>query len=371
VLDMREARPPIPRIVASTLQDIDTLSEIREEDTMQLKPIHEQVIAVVGASSGIGRAVALAFARRGAKVVAAARGEPGLRSLTDEIRRAGGEAEYVVADVADYNQVRAIADRAIEQYGRLDTWVHCAAVALYATFEQTTPEEFRRVIEVNLLGQAYGAMVALPHLKRTGRGALIHISSIEARRAFPYHSAYAASKHGIAGMLDALRLELEHAGVPISVTNIMPGSINTPLFDKARTKIGVKPMGMPPIYQPDIVVDAILYAAENPVRDIVVGGAAKLFSTAQRVSPGMVDAMQLRTAFAGQKTDEPKSADAPHNLFEPIAGYDQVTGDFGDQALQHSASNWLDMHPTARDFAIGTGLVAGAALLVRAFRGAE
>ena len=337
---------------------------------MQLKPIHEQVVTVVGASSGIGRAAALEFARQGAKVVVAARGEPGLRSLVDQIRGAGGEAEYVVADVTDYHQVRAIADRAVESYGGLDTWVHCAAVALYAMFEQTTPEEFRRVIEVNLLGQAYGAMVAVPHLRHTGRGALIHVSSIEARRAFPYHSAYAASKHGIAGMLDALRLELQDEGLPISVTNIMPGSINTPLFNKARTKIGVKPMGMPPIYQPDIVVNAILYAAENPVRDIVVGGAAKLFSTAQRISPAMVDAMLLRTAFAGQKTDEPKSADAPDNLFEPIGGYDQVTGDFDDQALQHSTSNWLDMHPAAREFAIGVGLVAGAVLLARAFRGA-
>jgi hypothetical protein len=120
------------------------------------------------------------------------------------------------------------------------------------------------------------------------------------------------------------------------VTNIMPASINTPFFDKARTKLGVKPMGMPPIYQPSVVVDAILYAAENRVRDIVVGGAGNAISMTQRLSPRLMDALLLRTAFEGQRTDQPKSDDAPSNLFGPIAGYDRVEGDFGDQApAQH------------------------------------
>jgi NAD(P)-dependent dehydrogenase (short-subunit alcohol dehydrogenase family) len=339
-----------------------------QEAKMQLKPINEQVVAVVGASSGIGRAAALAFAQRGAKVVAAARGEPGLRSLVDEVRQAGGEADYVVADVAHYDEVKAIADRAVERFGRLDTWVGCAAVSVYAIFEHTTPEEFKQVIDVNLLGQAYGAMVALPHLKREGRGALIHISSVEGRRALPYHRAYAASKHGIIGFLDALRLELQHENVPINVTAIMPASINTPFFNKARTKIGVKPMGMPPIYQPDIVVDAILYAAEHEVRDIVVGVAGKVISMTQRLAPRTMDTMLERTAFEGQKTDEPKRPDDPNALFEPIAGYDRVTGDFGSQALQRSAATWMDTHPAARDFALGAAAVAGVAYLVRALR---
>jgi NAD(P)-dependent dehydrogenase (short-subunit alcohol dehydrogenase family) len=335
---------------------------------MELKPIRDQVVAIVGASSGIGRGAALAFAGRGAKVVVAARGEAGLRSLVDEIQAAGGQAAAVVADVAAFEQVKAIADTAVERYGQLDTWVHCAAVSLYATFEQTTPEEFRQVIGVNLIGQAYGAMVALPYLKRAGRGALIHISSIEARRALPYQSAYAASKHGIAGMLDALRLELEHEGVPISVTNIMPASINTPFFDKARTKLGVKPMGMPPIYQPNTVVDAILYAAENRVRDIVVGGAGNAISMTQRLSPRLMDALLLRTAFEGQRTDQPKRDDAPSNLFSPLAGYDRVEGDFGNQALQRSTATWLTTHRAARDFLLGAGLVAGVVALGRALR---
>src|ERR687894_1432376 len=201
---------------------------------MQLKPVDEQVVALMGASSGIGRESALRFARRGAKVVVSARGEDGLASLVDEIRSEGGQATYVVADTSEFEQVKAVADRAVEEHGRLDTWVHLAGVGLFATFEQTTPEEFARVIDVNLMGQVYGAMAALPHIKREGRGALIHISSVEAKRSFPLHSAYGASKHGIDGFLKALRLELKHERWLISVSQVMPATINTPFFDKGR-----------------------------------------------------------------------------------------------------------------------------------------
>jgi len=149
---------------------------------VQLKPVEEQVVVLMGASSGIGRESALRFAGRGTKVVVSARGEEGLDSLVQEIRDEGGEAITVPADTSDFEQVKAVADRAVEEYGALDTWVHLAGVGLFATFEQTTPEEFARVIDVNLMGQVYGAMAALPHVKREGRGALIHISSVEAKR---------------------------------------------------------------------------------------------------------------------------------------------------------------------------------------------
>jgi NAD(P)-dependent dehydrogenase (short-subunit alcohol dehydrogenase family) len=153
--------------------------------------------------------------------------------VNDRRRRAeGGDASYVVAEVTDFDQVKAVADRAVEEYGRLDTWVHLAAVGLFATFEQTTLQEFERVVDVNLMGQVYGAMAALPHLKREGRGALIHISSVEAKRSFPFHSAYGASKHGIDGFLEALRVELKREGSPISVTQVMPGTINTPFSSR-------------------------------------------------------------------------------------------------------------------------------------------
>lgn len=312
------------------------INKSKEIASVQLKPISQQVVVVVGASSGIGRETALKFAQRGAKVVVSARSQPGIDSLVDEIKSFTGEAIGILADVSDFNQVKAIADKAVEQYGRIDSWVHNAAVELYASFEQTTPEEFKRLIDVNLMGQVYGAMVALPHLKREGRGALIHVSSIEARRSLPLQSAYAAAKHGIDGFLESLRVELQHEKLPISVTNVMPASINTPLFSKARTKLGVKPQGVPPIYQPSLVSDAILDVAEHPKREVVVGGAGKIILLAQRISPSLVDAYMVRTAFKGQRTNEPKAPDAPDNLFEPLPGYYSIEGDFSDQAKSTS-----------------------------------
>jgi NAD(P)-dependent dehydrogenase (short-subunit alcohol dehydrogenase family) len=323
---------------------------------MQLKPVEEQVVVLMGASSGIGRETALRFAERGAKVVVSARGKEGLNSLVEEIRGKGGQATAVPAEVTEFEQVKAVADRAVEEYGTLDTWVHLAAVGLFATFDQTTPEEFKRVIDVNLMGQVYGAMAALPHLKREGRGALIHISSVEAKRSFPFHSAYGASKHGIDGFLEALRVELKHEGWPISVTQVMPGTINTPFFDKGRTKLGVKPVGIPPIYEPETVANIILYAAENPARDLVSGGAAQALILNQRLFPRMLDAiLTTRAGFSPQMTDEPRSEDDPDNLHAPIRGHDTAKNGF--RALSRSLYNWLQMHPTVkRGAAVATAL---------------
>ena len=329
---------------------------------MQFKPVGEQVVVLMGASSGIGRETAVRFARKGAKVVASARGEEGLDSLVQEIRDEGGEAIAVPADTSEFEQVKAVADRAVQEYGRLDTWVHLAAVGLFATFEQTTPEEFARVIDVNLMGQVYGAMAALPHIKREGRGALIHISSVEAKRSFPFHSAYGASKHGIDGFLEALRVELRHEGWPIGVTQVMPATINTPFFDKGRTKLGVKPVGVPPIYQPETVANMILYAGENPARDLVSGGAAQALILNQRLSPRILDAiLTTRVGFSPQKTEEPRSEDDPDNLYAPIQGHDTAKNGF--RALSRSLYNWLQMHPVVRrGAAVGTALGLMAAL---------
>ncbi len=324
---------------------------------MQLKPIYQQVVAVVGASSGIGRETALQFAARGAKVVISARSKEGLETLVEEIRSRGGEAIAIPADVSNFEQVQAIADKAVEQYGRLDTWVHAAATGVLARFDQIAPEEFQRVIDVNLMGQVYGAMAALPHLKREGRGALIHISSMEGRRSLPLQSPYCAAKHGIEGFLESLRVELQHEGIPISVTSVKPAVVNTPYYNKVRTKLGVKPTGIPPYYEPSLVADAILYVAENPTRDFIVGDVAKVLDLLQRLSPELVDALLLLIGFQGQRTNEPKSEDAPHNVFEPIQGYDKVEGDFGNLTIP-SITDWLDKNPLLKWGAIALGIAS-------------
>lgn len=331
---------------------------------MQLKPISQQVVTVVGASSGIGRETALRFAQRGAQVVVSARNQAGLDSLVNEIRQAGGQAAAIAADVSKFESLKAVAEFTVATYGRIDTWVHNAASGILARFEDITPEEFKRTIDVTLMGQVYGAKAALPHLKHEGQGALIHVSSMEGRRALPLQSPYSAAKHGLEGFLEALRVELQHDGIPISVTSIKPAVINTPFYNHVRTKIGVKPTGLPPYYSPRLVAEAILYVAEHPTRDYIVGDVGRILDLMQRLSPGLIDAILAAIAFPGQRTSEPKSEDAPNNLFAPMAGYDQVEGDFSSLTVP-SVSDWFAQHPKFTWGAIatvGAGVLAAIAL---------
>jgi NAD(P)-dependent dehydrogenase (short-subunit alcohol dehydrogenase family) len=276
--------------------------------------------------------------------VVAGRSLAALTSLVDEIRAQGGEAAAHETDVSEFEQLQALAERAVQLYGRIDTWVHSAAVSIYAPFQETQPDEFRRVIEVNLIGQAYGAMAALPYLKRAG-GALIHIGSVESKRGLPLHSAYSASKHGMIGFIDALRVELMHDGTPVSVTTILPAGINTPFFDKSRTRLGVKPRPSRPIYEPSLVAEAVLHAAEHPVREIYVGGAGRSLAWMQRLAPTLVDRLLSRFGYRPQMTDEAKTDQAPNNLYDHMEGYDQVQGSFNKEARSVSLYTGLKIHP--------------------------
>jgi NAD(P)-dependent dehydrogenase (short-subunit alcohol dehydrogenase family) len=299
-----------------------------------LKPIDEQVVVVVGCSSGIGRQVARRFAERGAKLALSGRDDAALSEVLDDVRaRGAADAIAVPADVADPEQLREVGRRAVEAFGRIDTWYQGAAASLYATFEETTPEEFRRVIEVNLLGQAYGAMAALPHLRAAGGGALIEVSSVEAEVPLPYQSAYAASKHGMAGFLRALRMEMKAEGAPIAVTQVLPAGIDTPLFANARTKLGVEPKPTQPVYDPDVVADLVLHAAEHPSDDLYAGGAGMLFALLRRVFPGTSEAVLARIGMPMQRTDKAKVADAPDNLHEALRETDKVHGGFGGRRV--------------------------------------
>jgi NAD(P)-dependent dehydrogenase (short-subunit alcohol dehydrogenase family) len=328
---------------------------------MKLKPISEQVVVLLGAASGIGRETALRFAERGAKVIVAARSEPGLASLVTEITTQGGEAAYAVCDVADYAQVEAVADLAVRRFGRIDTWVNVAAVSVYATFEDTTLDEVRRIMDVNFMGHVHGAKAALPHLRREGRGALIAISSVEGITSLPLHSIYAASKHAIEGWIDALRRELIADGVPISVTSIKPASINTPFFNNARSKMDVKPKGPPPIYAPSVVAECVLYAAEHPVRDLYAGGAGKMLATTQMLSPGLLDNVLARVGIPLQKTSDPD--DGEDALYAPRVQDDRIEGDFTTMEQHFSPYTWMETHPGTATMLAG-GLLFGVGRLL-------
>ena len=240
------------------------------------RPLREQVLVITGASSGIGRATAVEAGRRGAAVVLAARNVRGLHEAAAEVERAGGVAHAVATDVAEYAQVERLANETVERFGRIDTRVNNAAVGLYATVEQASPDELVRVVQVNLMGSIYGIKAVLPHLRRQGGGTIVTVGSALGERAVPLQAPYVAAKHGLKGFTESLRMELEREGANVNVTLIEPSSINTPFFRHARSKLGVKPRPMPPVYQPEVVAEAILAAAEHPRRDVVVGEAGKL-----------------------------------------------------------------------------------------------
>ena len=326
-----------------------------------LKPMSVQVAVVFGASSGIGRLTALEMAKRGAKLCVAARSVEGLQSLVEEIEESGGEAFYVESDAADFSAVKTVADQCAERYGRIDTWIHNAGAFMFSTVELTEPEEYKRLIEVNLLGQIYGAKAALPHLKKNG-GALIHITSVEAIRTAPYQSAYGASKHGVHGFLQVLRVELAHDEIPVSVTEILPAAINTPIYEKGRNKMPFKMRPVPPIYHPQIVADAILYAAENPVRELIAGAAGLGIVYAERFSPHVADFFSEAVGFIGQDGGAKNTPEQfRDNLFAPISGYDTVEGNFSSEQLMSDPYTYLKTSPRAKNSLLlgAVGIIGG------------
>lgn len=308
----------------------------------RLKPLRDQVVVIVGASSGIGRESALRCAERGATVVAAARSEPALASLVKEIEEAGGTASYTVCDVSDFDQVIALAKVAVERYGRIDTWVNSAAVGIYASFEDLSLDEFRRVLDVNLMGSVHCAKAALPHLRQEGRGALIFISSIESTIAMPLQSPYATSKHAVQGLAETLRRDLLADRAPISVTSIKPGMVSTPFYDNALSKVGFRPTVPPPASHPAVVASTVCFAAEHAVRDIYAGGAGRFMALLQLYAPRLVDAFLGQWGVPLQRTDEPPGRSG---ISTPRVEDDRVEGMVAFHAFRSSPYTWLQTHP--------------------------
>jgi short-subunit dehydrogenase len=329
------------------------------------RKLHEQVVVITGASSGIGRETAVMAGERGASVVLAARNGTALQEVAKEVERLGGKAHVVVTDVADWPQVERLAQEAVDRFGRIDTWVNNAAVSEYATVEQMSVEEIQQTIQVILMGQIHGMKAALPHLIRQNGGTIINVASALAKRSIPLQSAYCAAKHGIKGFTESLRMELQHEHPDIRVTLILPSSINTPLFHHARSKIGVLPKPMPPIYEPQAVAEAILFAAEHPRREIVVGGAGKMLEIGEALSPSLLDWYMVRNGkmFKQQRTKQPD--DGQDNLFAPMPGQGSTTGDFGQQSKTVSLyTRHVEQYP-ARKVMLKGATVAAAMLTLR------
>jgi NAD(P)-dependent dehydrogenase (short-subunit alcohol dehydrogenase family) len=331
-----------------------------------LKPLSEQVVVLTGASSGIGRAAAIEFGRHGASVALAGRNEQALQTAARAVEEAGGHALVVPTDVADSTQVYRLAEEAASHFGRIDTWVNDAAVSEYGTVEQITLEEIERIVAVNLLGTIYGIKAALPHLRRAGGGAIVNVGSVLSDRAVPLQSTYCATKHAVKGFTEAVRMELEHERAGIHLTLIKPAVINTPYYNHARTRMGVEPRAMFPVYEPSLVAEAIICAAAHPVRDIVVGDGGKVLTVLQRISPTLLDRLMLTNgaAFKLQQRDEP--ARPGDNLFTPMDEAGATTGEYTHRSTTFSPfTRHLEPYPNRKRLLLVAAALGAFALLRR------
>ncbi|HEX7184076.1 MAG TPA: SDR family oxidoreductase [Thermoanaerobaculia bacterium] len=311
---------------------------------VQLKKLSDQVVIITGASSGIGLTTAKMAAERGARVVLAARDEEGLRHAVEEISSEGGQAVYVVADVADMEAVHEIADTAVRSYGGFDTWVNNAGISIYGRTLEVPIEDAQRLFDTNYWGTVNGCTVAVPHLRQRG-GALINVGSIVSDVAVPLQGHYSASKHAVKGYTDALRTELEEEGAAVSVTLVKPASIDTPFPEHARNYMEKEPVLPPPVYAPEEVARTILACAEKPMRDVVVGGGGRMMTAMGNLSPRARDKYMEAAMFDLQKTDQPSHLDRPDALYSPMRGSGREHGGYPGHVMRSSVYTRASLHP--------------------------
>jgi NAD(P)-dependent dehydrogenase (short-subunit alcohol dehydrogenase family) len=332
---------------------------------LTLKPLDEQVIVITGASSGIGLATAQRAARKGATVVLNSRDEQDILKAAEEIRSDGGRAVHVTGDVAELDAMRELGEAAVREFGRIDTWVNNAGVSIYGRIEQVPIEDAERMFRTNYWGVVHGSLVALPYLKRHG-GALINVGSVLSETGYPLQGHYAASKHAVKGFTDSLRLELDEEDAPVAVTLIQPAAIDTPYPEHAQNYLAGEPKHAPPVYDPELVADAILSAATRPTRNLRVGGSAKMFTVLEKVAPSVADRYKVATAFEGQERhDIPRRDD--DTLHGPRPGDGRVRGNYPGRVMERSAYTAIAKRPLTTTLGIaaigvGVGLAAKAML---------
>jgi NAD(P)-dependent dehydrogenase (short-subunit alcohol dehydrogenase family) len=318
-----------------------------------------RVVAITGASSGVGRAAAAAFARSGDAVGLIARGAQGLHGVEEEVRALGARAVAIPTDVSDPAAVEAAADVVEEQLGSLDVWVNSAMVSVFSPVTELSADEVRRVTEVTYLGTVHGTLAALKRMRPRDRGVVVQVGSALSYRAIPLQAAYCAAKHAVNGFSESLRCELIREGSGVRLTTVHLPAINTPQFDVVRSRLPRRPRPVPPVYQPEVAADAIVWAAENPRRELWVAPSTVAAIVGDRLAPGALDRYLARRAVAAQQTGELVDGPRSDNLWEPIT-VSSAHGSFDAESRGSSRLLWLTKHRLA--ILAGLGLVGLAGL---------
>jgi short-subunit dehydrogenase len=338
---------------------------------IQLKKLADQVIVITGATSGIGLCTARAAARKGAKVVLAARNENALAKLMTGEEFSGGNAIAVKADVGNIQDVRRIGIKAKEAFGCVDTWVNNAGVSIYGRIMDVPCDDHHRLFQTNYWGVVNGSKTAIEcFLQADQGGAIINVGSTLSDRAIPLQGAYCASKHAVKGFTDALRMELEQEGLPISITLVKPSGIDTPYKAHAKNYLGVMPENPAPIYAPDTVAETILYCAENPTRDVFVGAGGKALSLMGNYAPGTTDKVMEAVMFDIQQTDK-RPDRSREGLFRSNDDNLEERGGYSGHVAESSLYTKASLHPVVTGAVAGAALAASAGLLYAVFNGGK
>ncbi|MFJ9538407.1 SDR family oxidoreductase [Streptomyces sp. NPDC101225] len=334
-------------------------------------PEHSRTVVVTGASGGVGRATARAFAARGDRVALLARGREGLAAAADDVQRSGGEALVVPVDMADAKAVDNAAQEVADTFGHIDVWVNNAFTGVFAPFTEITPDEFRRVTEVTYLGCVFGTRAALHHMLPRDRGTLVQVGSALAYRGIPLQSAYCGAKHAIQGFNESLRCELLHSGTGVRTTMVQLPAMNTPQFDWVLSRMPGRARPVAPVYQPEVAARAVVHAASHPRRrEYWVGASTVGTLLANAVVPGLLERYLARTGFAAQQDEGEHRASG--NLWSPADGPHGrdfgARGRFDAESHGDSAQEWMSRNRgrVATALTVGAGVLAAGRLARRA-----